>query len=68
MYYGKEITEFFKRHNLYNEEMFEYLKEHTDWIDYRDEDNKVGLAFLYFTMNPIMGAFFIYNVAKFLLA
>lgn len=33
-------------------------------IDYRDEDNKVGLAFLYFTMNPIMGAFFIYNVAK----
>ena len=40
MYYGKEITEFFKRHNLYNEEMFEYLKEHTDWIDYRDEDER----------------------------
>lgn len=33
-------------------------------IDYREEDNKVGLAFLYFTMNPILGAFFIYNVAK----
>ena len=32
--YNKEITEFFKRHNLYDEEMFEYLSSHTIYMDY----------------------------------
>ena len=32
--YSEEIIDFFKRHNLYDEEMFKYLDSHTDMIDY----------------------------------
>lgn len=39
--YNDNIIMFFKRHNLYDEEMFKYLEEHTDFFDYYD-DNYIG--------------------------
>lgn len=37
IYYNKFI-DFFKEHNMYDEEMFKYLRENSTLFDYRDED------------------------------
>lgn len=37
VYYGKFI-DFFKRHNMYDEDMFNYLRMNSFGFDYRDED------------------------------
>ena len=36
--FKKEIIEFFKRHNLYDEEMFNYIVANCDEVDYYDKD------------------------------
>ena len=33
-----KIIEFFKKHNLYDEEMFEYILKRCDYVDYYDSD------------------------------
>ncbi len=37
IYYNNFIN-FFKRHNLYDEEIFDYLRENSFMFDYRDDD------------------------------
>ena len=49
--YSEILIDFFKRHNLYDEEMFKYLQEHTDIIDYRDEDTRVCIGCGYLINN-----------------
>lgn len=36
--YYEEFIDFFKKYNLYNEEIFNYLRENAILFDYRDED------------------------------
>jgi hypothetical protein len=38
MKYNDEVIDFFKRHNLYDKEMFDYLESHSDGIDYYNPD------------------------------
>ncbi len=47
--FNQRITDFFKRHNLYDEKMFEYISDHTDYIDYNDPDMRflIGCAYQY---------------------
>ena len=45
--YKKELIDFFKRHNLYEKKMFDYLIDHTDMIDYKDEDARMFIGFGY---------------------
>ena len=40
MNYSSEIIDFFKRHNLYEEKMFNYLQENSIMIDYRVEEHR----------------------------
>lgn len=47
--YRQEIIDFFKRHNLYEKKMFDYLQNHTDMIDSRDEDANDFIGFGYIT-------------------
>ena len=37
MRYNPKVIDFFKRHNMYEESMFEYLQDHSVMIDYDDE-------------------------------
>jgi hypothetical protein len=45
--FEEEVIGFFKRHNLYEEKMFMYLKDHIDMIDYNDEDLRVLIGTAY---------------------
>ena len=45
--YNSEIISFFKRYNLYEKNMFEYLEKHTDMIDYRMEDLRICIGCSY---------------------
>ncbi len=47
--YNKKVMDFFKKHNLYDEKMFNYLYDHTDFIDYNDPDMRIfiGSAIMY---------------------
>ena len=47
MKYNNELINFFKRHNLYDEEMFKYLQDHSDMIDYNDEEVRMFLGAAY---------------------
>ena len=40
MNYHPRIIEFFKKHNMYDPVMFEYLQENSMMIDYRDPDQQ----------------------------
>ena len=40
MKYNHEIVDFFKRHNMYDEEMFNYLENNTTMLDYRDPEQR----------------------------
>ena len=40
MTYHKDLIEFFKKHNMYDKEMFDYFSFNTIMIDYRDEDQR----------------------------
>ena len=45
-YYTEFIT-FFKKHNLYDKEMFEYIHHNSTKFDYRDEDQRVFIGCYY---------------------
>lgn len=47
MKYNDDIIEFFKKHNLYEKEMFEYLEDKTDMVDYQMEEDRsyIGCAY-----------------------
>ncbi len=47
MKYSDGIINFFKRHNLYEKEMFDYLQNQTDIIDYDDEDVRIFIGCAY---------------------
>lgn len=40
MIYNSELIDFFKRHNMYNDVMFNYLQDNTIMIDYNYEENR----------------------------
>ena len=46
IYYDKFIN-FFKEHNMYDEEMFEYLRKNSTLFDYRDEDMRKNVGCYY---------------------
>ena len=48
MIFNSKLIDFFKRHSLYDKDMFDYLSQHTTMIDYRDEEQRI-----------FMGCFFI---------
>ena len=47
MIYNSKVIDFFKRHNMYEKEMFDYLQDNTIMIDYRDEDEKDFIGCFY---------------------
>ena len=46
IYYEKFIN-FFKEHNMYNEEMFAYLRNNSTMFDYRDEEKRKTIGCYY---------------------
>lgn len=47
MKYNQVIIDFFKRHNLYEEEMFKYLSENSMMVDYLDEEQRAFIGCFY---------------------
>ena len=47
MKFNAYIIDFFKRHNLYDEELFKYLEKNAMMIDYRDEDQRAMIGCFY---------------------
>lgn len=45
-YYNNFIN-FFKKHNLYNEEMFKYIQNNSTHFDYRDEEQRIFIGCYY---------------------
>lgn len=45
-----KFIDFFKRHNLYDEKIFNYLRENSVMFDYRDEDSR-----------PFIGCYYTYS-------
>ena len=45
-YYNNFIN-FFKKHNLYDEEMFNYIQKNRTLFDYRDEDQRIIIGCYY---------------------
>lgn len=55
MNYHPRIIEFFKRHNMYDPEMFEYLQANSMMIDYRDPEQQTLVGCFYkLTKNNIL--------------
>lgn len=50
MVFNPDLINFFKRHNLYNKEMFDYFSKNANMIDYRDEEQRI-----------LMGCFYIFD-------
>lgn len=53
MVFNPDLINFFKRHNLYNKEMFDYFSKNANMIDYRDEEQRI-----------LMGCFYIFDKKK----
>ena len=51
MYYNSKLIEFFKRHNMYEENMFNYLQNNTMMIDYKNEDERDFIGCFYIFLN-----------------
>ena len=49
MCFNENLIEFFKKHNLYNKEMFKYFSENSTMIDYRDDEQRVFIGTFYIT-------------------
>lgn len=45
--YYNEFIDFFKKHNLYNKEMFDYINSNSTKFDYRDEEQRSFLGCYY---------------------
>ena len=44
MKFNSHLISFFKRHNLYEENMFSYLSQHAFMIDYKDEEERMFIG------------------------
>lgn len=51
MTYNEELISFFKRHNLYDEEMFKYLQSNTTILDYHNEEQRDFIGCFYTFVN-----------------
>ena len=51
MVFPKELIDFFKRHNLYSREMFEYFSKNAIIIDYKNPDQRHLVGCFYTTGN-----------------
>lgn len=51
MTYNEELISFFKRHNLYDEEMFKYLQSNTTMLDYHNEEQRDFIGCFYTFLN-----------------
>lgn len=49
--YNDELISFFKRHNLYDEEMFKYLQNNTTMIDYHIKEQRDLIGCFYTFVN-----------------
>lgn len=47
MNFNSNLIDFFKRHNLYNEDMFNYFSMNTTMIDYQDPDQRIFIGTFY---------------------
>ena len=47
MNFNSYIIDFFKRHNLYDKEVFDYLSKNSTMIDYKDEDQRAMIGCFY---------------------
>ena len=47
MVFNPELIEFFKRHNLYEKEMFDYFSKNSTMIDYDDEEQRIFIGTFY---------------------
>lgn len=45
--YHKKLIDFFKKYNMYEKDMFDYLQRNSDIIDYRDEDTRICIGCSY---------------------
>ena len=45
MKYNSDVIEFFKNHNMYDKEMFDYLEQHTVMVDYNDSFQRMFIGF-----------------------
>lgn len=47
MYLNADLINFFKKHNLYEKETFDYIDKNSTMIDYRDEDQRMFIGTFY---------------------
>lgn len=47
MIFNENLIAFFKKHNLYDKAMFDYLSSHTEMIDYKDEKQRCFIGCFY---------------------
>lgn len=47
MVFNSNLIDFFKRHNLYNEEMFDYFSRNSSMIDYEDKEQRLFIGCFY---------------------
>lgn len=47
MVFNSNLIDFFKRHNLYEKEMFDYFSNNSSMIDYQDEEQRMFIGTFY---------------------
>lgn len=47
MVFNSNLIDFFKRHNLYDKEMFDYFSKNSSMIDYQDEEQRMFIGTFY---------------------
>jgi len=47
MVFNSNLIDFFKRHNLYEKEMFDYFSSNSTMIDYQDEEQRMFIGTFY---------------------
>lgn len=45
--YYKDFIDFFKKHNLYEEKMFDYIRRNSTLLDYRDDEQRIFIGCFY---------------------
>ena len=45
--YYKDFIDFFKKHNLYEEKMFDYIRRNSTLFDYRNEEQRIFIGCFY---------------------
>ena len=57
MVYNPKIIDFFKRHNMYDEKMFDYLQKRSVMIDDNDPDQRMFIGFTTSRKNGVLQGF-----------